>query len=81
MHANQLIREKATELELILLAVKIDRVEQALHSSDFEVISLDELNPLEVFERRIEQDCLEDVEFTKKLITNFKNIVNEVQNS
>ncbi len=81
VHANQLIREKATELELILLAVKIDRVEQALHSSDFEVISLDELNPLEVFERRIEQDCLEDEEFTKKLITNFKNIVNEVQNS
>lgn len=80
-HSNQVIREKAEELELILLAVKIDRVEQALHSADFDVISLDELNPLEVFERRMEQDALEDKEFTKELITNFKDIVNEVQNS
>lgn len=80
-HANQVIREKAEELGLILLAVKIDRVEQALHSADFDVISLDELNPLEVFERRMEQEALEDKEFTKELITNFKDIVNEVQNS
>ena len=61
--------------------MKIDRVEQALHSSDLGVISLDELNPLEVFERRIEQDAIEDEEFTKELITNFENIVNEVENS
>jgi len=80
-YANQVIREKAKELELILLAVKIERVEQALHSQDFDVISLDELNPLEVFERRIEQDNLEDEDFTKELITNFKAIVSEVQNS
>jgi len=80
-HANQEIRKKAQELELILLAVKIDRAEQALHSKDFDVISLDELNPLEVFERRIEQDALEDETFTKELIVNFKDIVNEVQNS
>ena len=80
-HANQMIREKADELKLILLAVKIDRVEQALHAEDFDVISLDELNPLEVFERRIEQDGLEDENFKKELITNFTEIVNEVQNS
>jgi len=79
-HANQVIREKAEALELILLAVKIDRVEQALHSVDFDVISLDELNPLEVFERRIEQDDLEDETFSKELIKNFKAIVDEVQN-
>jgi len=80
-HANQTVREKAKELELILLAVKIDRVEQALHAEAFGVISLDELNPLEVFERRMEQDGLEDESFIKELVTNFKKIVNEVQNS
>lgn len=80
-HANQTVREKAKELELILLAVKIDRVEQALHAEVFGVISLDELNPLEVFERRMEQDGLEDESFIKELVTNFKKIVNEVQNS
>jgi len=80
-YSNQVIREKAEELELILLAVKIERVEQALSSQDFDVISLDELNPLEVFERRVEQDNLEDEDFTKELFTNFKAIVTEVQNS
>jgi len=80
-HANQVIRDIAEELELILLAVKIDRVEQALHSEDFDVVNLDELNPLEVFERRIEQDGLEDEDFRQELIANFKKILNEVQNS
>jgi len=80
-HANQVIRDKAEELELILLAVKIDRVEKALHSEDFDVISLDELNPLDVFEQRLEKDALEDKDFVKELIVNFKQIVSEVQNS
>ncbi|PHR58060.1 MAG: exonuclease sbcCD subunit D [Arcobacter sp.] len=80
-YSNQVIREKAEELELILLAVKIDRVEAVLSAEDFDVVSLDELNPLEVFERRIEQEGLENEAFTKELITNFKDIVNEVQNS
>jgi len=81
-HANQSIRETAQELELILLAVKIDKVEQALSRETFDVLSLDELNPLDVFGRRLEQDGLGDnEEFTKELITNFKKIVDEVQNS
>jgi len=80
-HANQVIRDKAEELELILLAVKIDRVEKSLHTEDFDVISLDELNPLDVFEQRLEQDALEDEEFVKELVVNFKQIVSEVQNS
>ena len=80
-YANQVIREKAEELELTLLAVKIDKTEKALHTEDFNVISLDELNPLDVFERRLEKDALEDEAFEKELVTNFKKIVNEVQNS
>jgi len=79
-HANQVIREKAEELELILLAVKIERVEKALHAEDFDVISLDELKPLDVFERRIEKDALEDEAFVKELIGHFKQVVSEVQN-
>jgi len=79
-HANQVIRDKAQELGLILLAVKIDRVEKSLHSEDFDVISLDELNPLDVFEQRLEKDALKDEDFVKELIINFKQIVNEVQN-
>jgi len=80
-HANQVIREKAEELELTLLAVKIDKTEKALHAEDFDIISLDELNPIDVFERRLEKDALEDEAFVKELVTNFKKIVNEVQNS
>ena len=79
-YANQVVREKAQELGLILLAVKIDKTEQALHSEDSDVISLDELKPLEVFERRIQQDILEDEALVKELIMNFNAIVSEVQN-
>ncbi len=80
-HANQVIRDKAGELELILLAVKIDRVEKILQAEDFDVISLDELNPLDVFQRRIEKDALKDEAFVKELVVNFKQVVNEVQNT
>lgn len=80
-HANQIIRDKAEELALILLAVKIDKTEKALHTEDFDVISLDELSPLDVFERRMEKDGLEDEAFIKELVVNFKQIVSEVQNS
>lgn len=80
-HANQVIRNKAEELELILLAVKIDKTEKALHMEDFDVISLDELKPIDVFERRMEKDDLEDEAFMKELIVKFKQIVSEVQNA
>lgn len=80
-HANQVIRDKAEELELILLAVKTDKTEEALHAEDFDVMSLDELNPLDVFERRMEKDGLEDKAFVEELVVNFNQIVSEVQNS
>ena len=80
-YANQIIRDKAQELELILLAVKIDKTEKILLTEDVNVISLDELNPLDIFHQRIEKDELEDKDFVKELVLNFKQIVNEVQNS
>ncbi len=80
-YANQVIREKAEELELTLLAVKIDKSEQALCSEDFQVVSLDELTPLDLFEKRLEKEELQDETLRNELIKNFKNIVAEVQNS
>jgi exonuclease SbcD len=79
-YANQAIREKAKELELTLLAVKIDKTQTALQSEDINAISLDELTPLDLFEYRLEEDALEDEDFVKELIVNFKQVVNEVQN-
>lgn len=79
-YANESIRELAKELELTLLAVKIDKASPRLHAKDFEVLSLDELQPLEVFERRLEYDSIEDENFKEELITHFKVIVEEVKN-
>lgn len=79
-YANQTIREKAQTLELILLAVKIDKTLVALYAQDFDVLSLDELKPLEVFERRLQKDDLADEAFVKELVLNFNCIVEEVQN-
>ncbi len=76
--ANQSVRERASELELNLLAVKIERKEQALQAKELEVISLDELTPLEVFEQRLDQDELESSELKEALILNFKKIMDEV---
>jgi exonuclease SbcD len=80
-HANQVIRDKAEELELVLLAVKIDQTQKRLGCEDFSVISLDELNPVDVFERCMDKDGLEDEAFVKELVFNFKQILSEVQNS
>ena len=80
-HANESIRARAKELELTLLAVKIDREQPSLNTTTFDTISLDELNPLEVFGRRVELESLEDEELTKELVKNFKLIVSEIEAS
>ena len=78
-HANETIRARAKELELTLLAVKIDKEQPSLNATTFDAISLDDLNPLEVFAKRVELDGLEDEELTKELLKNFKLIVSEVE--
>jgi len=80
-HANESIRARAKELELILLAVKIDREQTLSSATTFNAITLDELNPLEVFVKRVELESLEDEELTKELLKNFKLIMNEVEAS
>ena len=79
-YAHQIIREKAKELELTLLALKIDKTQQPLHSQELNVLSLDELSPLEVFDRRVQKDELIDEDLKKELVVQFKQILNEVQN-
>lgn len=78
-HANESIRARAKELELTLLALKIDREQISSTANTFNAISLDELNPLEVFQKRVELEALEDEALAKDLLTKFKEIVNEVE--
>ena len=77
-NANQNIRSKAKELELTLLAVKIDRSEKALHVEEVKVLSLDELTPLNVFEQRLLQENIEDEALKKALLQSFKIIEKEL---
>ena len=79
MYANNEIRQLASKLELILLAVKIDKSEKQLKANELKVISLDELPVEQVFEKRLELEKLEDKEFEKELLLNFKEVVSKVQ--
>ena len=79
MYANNEIRQLASKLELTLLAVKIDKSEKQLKANDLKVISLDELSVEQVFEKRLELENLEDKEFEKELLLNFKEVVSKVQ--
>ena len=78
MSANQEIREYAEKEELIILAIKIDKSDKKLEAKELNVISLDELNPNDVFERRLNIEDLEDKEFTKQLKQDFKKVLEKV---
>ena len=78
MFANQALREYAEELELIILAIKIDKSEKKLEAKELKVTSLDELKPEDVFKRRLEIEKLEDKEFCDELTLNFKQVVEKV---
>ena len=79
MYANNEIRQLASKLELTLLAVKIDKSEKQLKANELKVISLDELSVEQVFEKRLELEKLENKEFEKELLLNFKEVVSKVQ--
>ena len=79
MFVNGEIRQFASKLELTLLAVKIDKNEKQLIANELKVISLDELSVEQVFEKRLELENLEDKEFEKELLLNFKEVVSKVQ--
>ncbi len=77
--ANKVIRETAEEMELTLLAVRLERTEAALRADDVAALSLDELTPLEVFEKRMEMENIEDEALHEVLIERFKEVVLKVQ--
>ncbi len=79
MSANQDIRELASKLELLLLAVKIDKSEKQLQSKQMKAISLDELSIQEVFEKRLDLEELQDKELKEELLNNFKQVLSKVQ--
>ena len=77
-YANDIIRSKAKELGITLLAVKIQKDEVALNKEDVKVLSLDELSPLELFEKRLEKENIEDKALFQELRKHFQEIVDEV---
>jgi exonuclease SbcD len=79
-HANQVIRELADSLGLILLAVKIDRSEKMLDLTEMKVLSLDELSVNEVFSKRMILENLESDELKEKVVLEFQKILEKVEN-
>jgi exonuclease SbcD len=80
MHANSLIREFAANLELELLAVRIQKSQKQLKAKELKAISLDELSVKEVFEKRLELENIEDKALEKELIENFTVVASKAIN-
>ncbi|TLP35515.1 exonuclease SbcCD subunit D C-terminal domain-containing protein [Arcobacter arenosus] len=81
MFANTQIREEATKLDLTILAVKIEKSEKQIRAKELKAISLDELSVNDVFEKRLEQENIEDKEFKEQLTLSFSQIVNNLHES
>ena len=81
MFANTQIREEATKLDLTILAVKIEKSEKQLRAKELKAISLDELSVNDVFEKRLEQENIEDKEFKEQLTLSFLQVVNNLHES
>jgi len=81
MFANTEIRELASKLELIILAVKIEKSEKQLRAKELKAISLDELSVQEVFEKRLELEEIENSEFKEQLSQTFNKVVSNLHES
>lgn len=81
MFANTQIREESTKLDLTILAVKIEKSEKQLRAKELKAISLDELSVNDVFEKRLEQENIEDKEFKEQLTLSFSQVVNNLHES
>ncbi len=79
LYANQVIRQKVQELELSVLAIKTNSKINRLQKDEFNGVSLDELSPLEVFEKCLEKDDIDDKELKDSLVVYFKDILSEVE--
>ena len=79
-HANEVIRSEAESLGLTLLGVKIQKEEHSLDKAALNVLSLEELQPKEVFLHRLAEEDIKDEALKKALEDAFDEIVYEVQN-
>ena len=77
--ANQQIRQKASELDLTLLAVKIQTAQHATQQDDFKVLSLEQLTPKDLFIKRLEQEEGIDKKFQEQLLACFEEVEYEVE--
>ena len=78
--ANQEIRELASSLGLILLAVKIEKSEIMLKSKEMRAISLDDVSEEDVFKKRLELEELGSREFEDELLDTFREVLIKVRN-
>ena len=74
----QKIREEAIRLKLSILQIINNNREYSLRDSSENIISLDELKPIDIFKKRLELEEIKDREFQKKLIDSFNKIVDEI---
>jgi exonuclease SbcD len=77
-YEHQAIREYADTLGLTILAIKIDKTEKRLTQKEIKVSSLEELTPLELFNKRLKMEELESVEFEEELLVKFREVVEGV---
>ncbi|MFP4486386.1 MAG: exonuclease SbcCD subunit D C-terminal domain-containing protein [Campylobacterales bacterium] len=79
MFANSEIRELASTLGLTLLAVRVEKSQKEIDKKELKAISLDELKVIDVFERRLELEGIEDEEFKQELKNEFNIIASRVE--
>jgi len=79
IYANSKIRDVAKELGLTILLIKIDNSLNSIESKKRKVISLDELKPIDVFERLLDVEGINDDEWRDELINSFKTIEDEME--
>ena len=77
--ANQNIREYASDNDLVILAVKVRKTDEAISIKVQNAQSLDDLSIQDVFDERIAQDDIVDIKFKEQLNLTFNQVYSKVQ--
>ena len=78
--ANQEIRQKADDLGLTLLAVKVAKTLKQLRKKELQAVSLQQYSATDLFQKRLELEELEDEKLKERLLQSFKKVATKVQN-
>jgi len=76
--ALQEIQVYADENNLTILAKKVGRTASSVGVEELEVVDLDAITPLEMFQKRLELEEITDETLQQKVLTAFKEIENKV---